>query len=140
MADGFDPAAFMAAAGGFGHAALVGARYAAHGPDWAELAMDPDPTLADADGAPAFGAMATLLDMAAGTAVWLRLGRFRPHATLDLRIDRLRSAQPGRTIIARGTCRDLAAPLAFVSGFAHDGDPGDPIARVAGTFMMTGRW
>jgi len=140
MKDGFDPAAFMAAAGSFGHAALIGARYAAHGSEWAELALDPDPALADAEGATAFGPIATLLDMAAGTAVWLRLGRFRPHATLDLRIDRLRPARPGRTIVARGTCSDLAAPLAFVGGFAHDGDPDDPIARVTGTFMMTGRW
>jgi len=140
MADEFDPAAFMAAAGGFGHAALIGARYAAHGTDWAELAMDADPRLADGDGNPAFGPIATLLDMAAGTAVWVRAGRFRPHATLDLRVDRLRPARPGRTIVARGTCRDIADPLAFVGGLAHDGDPDDPIALVAGTFMMTERW
>jgi acyl-coenzyme A thioesterase PaaI-like protein len=140
MEDAFDPAAFMQAAGRFGHAALIGARYAAHGHGWAELAMDPDACLADDDGSPAFGPIATLLDMAAGTAAWLRNGRFRPHATLDLRIDRLRAARPGRTIVARGTCRDLADPLAFVRGLAHDGDPDDPIARVAGTFMMTARW
>jgi acyl-coenzyme A thioesterase PaaI-like protein len=140
MADGFDPAAFMRAAGTFGHAALLGAHYAAHGPDWAELAMDPDPRFADADGAPAFGPIATLLDMAAGTAVWIQLGRFRPHATLDLRVDRLRPGRPGRTIVARGTCHSIADPLAFVGGLAHDGDLDDPIARLAGTFMMTGRW
>ncbi|NWM98555.1 phenylacetic acid degradation protein, partial [Escherichia coli] len=30
--------------------------------------------------------------------------------------------------------------IAFVRGQAHDGDPGDPVAHVAGTFMATERY
>ena len=68
-------------------------------------------------------------------AIWIRLGKFRPQATLDLRVDYLRPARPGRAIIGRGTCYALTRSVAFVRGFAHDGDPEAPVANVTGTFM-----
>ncbi|MDB5682943.1 MAG: hypothetical protein JWM38_486 [Sphingomonas bacterium] len=140
MGDAFDPAGFMETALRTGHSPLIGARYLGHGADWAELAMDHSPAIGDESGGVAFGPLATLLDMAAGTSVWVRLGRFSAHATLDLRIDLLRAATPGRTIVAHGQCHGLAGAAAFVRGHAHDGDPADPIALVAGTFMAIDRW
>jgi len=77
------------------------------------------------------------MDMASGLAIWIRLGAFRHQATLDLRVDYLRPAKPGETIIGRAECYGTTRSVAFVRGIAHDGDAGDPVASVTGTFMFT---
>ena len=71
-------------------------------------------------------------------SIWIAKGAFVPQATLNLRIDYLRAAMPGRTVTGRGECYRLTRSIAFVRGQAHDGDPADPVAHVAGTFMFTG--
>ncbi|KQU61689.1 phenylacetic acid degradation protein [Sphingomonas sp. Leaf339] len=125
-----------------GHGGRLGIVYHDHdgaAPEpWVELAL---PYAADQIGDPVRGVIAsgpivTLMDMATSMAVWAKRGRFAPHATLDLRIDYLRAATPGRTVIGRGDCYRLTRSVAFVRGQAHDGDPADPIAHVAGTFML----
>ncbi|MBA3838617.1 MAG: phenylacetic acid degradation protein, partial [Zymomonas sp.] len=78
-----------------------------------------------------------MMDMATSLGVWLKLGAFRAHATLDLRIDYLRPARPGNTVFGRGECYRITRAISFVRGQAHDGDPADPLAHVAGTFMFT---
>lgn len=134
---GFDPARFFAARVG-GHGAQLGIGYRAHGEDWCELtlpfreALIGDP----ARGVLASGPILTLMDMATSIGVWLKRGKFLPQATLDLRIDYLRPATPGRTVIGRGECYRVARQVAFVRGIAHDGDAQDPVAHVAGTFML----
>ncbi|WP_413060751.1 PaaI family thioesterase [Sphingomonas carotinifaciens] len=131
----------FAAAGGFGgHGGRLGMRYHAHGPDWAELALPYDPALVgDPDsGVIASGPIITIMDMATSLAVWLKRGRFVAHATLDLRVDYLRPATPGATVIGHGECYRVTHSIAFVRGQAHDGDPDDPLAHVTGTFMTTG--
>ena len=137
----FDPAQFMAYASrsGAGHGAAVCIAYHAHGEDWVELAL---PWRAELVGMPeteilASGPIVSMMDMATSLAVWMRLGAFRPQATLDLRVDYLRPAVPGRTVIGRGTCYRVTRSVAFVRGIAHDGDPDDPVANVTGTFMGT---
>ncbi len=134
----FDPARFLEHGIG-GHGGTIGCVYHAHGPDWAELALPYKPELVgDPDtGVLASGPIITMMDMATSMAAWLKLGKFRPHATLDLRIDYLRPATPGKTVIGRGECYRLTRAISFVRGQAHDGDPDDPIAHVAGTFMAT---
>ena len=77
------------------------------------------------------------MDTATRCSVWIRERRFRPHATLDLRVDYLRAAVPGRTVVGRGECLRVTRRVSFVRGTAHDGDPADPIAHVAATFMFT---
>jgi acyl-coenzyme A thioesterase PaaI-like protein len=84
----------------------------------------------------ASGAVFTLLDSAAGFSVFVRRNTLEPHATLDLRLDYLRAPVPRATIIGRGECYRLTRQIAFVRGIAHDGDPADPIANMAGTFMF----
>lgn len=137
MTAGFDPRLFFERR--LGHGGALGVEYRAHGADWAELALpygehlvgDPD------SGVIASGPVLTLMDQATSVAVWLKRGAFLPHATLDLRIDYLRAAVPGRTVVGRGECYRLTHAIAFVRGIAHDGDDADPIAHVAGTFMVT---
>ena len=137
----FDPERFMdyASRDGSGHGAAVGISYHSHGEDWVELAL---PWRAELVGMPeteilASGPIVSLMDMATSLAVWTKLGAFRPQATLDLRVDYLRPATPGRTVIGRGSCYRITRSIAFVRGIAHDGDPDDPVANVTGTFIGT---
>ena len=135
--DSFDPARFAKRLG-WGHGGRLGIAYHDHGADWVELALpfSPHQVGDPARGVLASGPIVTLMDMATSLAIWQRRGKFLPHATLDLRVDYLRAATPGCTVIGRGTCTRLARRIAFVRGEAHDGDPADPLAHVAGTFML----
>jgi uncharacterized protein (TIGR00369 family) len=132
----FDPERFMRSGAG-GHGARLGLSYHAHGLDWVELALPYDPAMVGdpETGVIASGPILSMMDMATSMAVWLKLNGFRPHATLDLRVDYLRPARPGRTVIGRGQCYRITRSISFVRGQAHDGDPEDPLAHVAGTFM-----
>ena len=132
---GFDPQRFFRA--GLGHGGALGIQYHAHGDGWAELALPYDEKLVGniGTGVIASGPIIALMDMATSLGVWLRAGAFVAHATLDLRVDYLRPATPGKTVIGRGECYRLTRSIAFVRGIAHDGDPSDPLAHVAGTFM-----
>jgi uncharacterized protein (TIGR00369 family) len=134
-----DPQALIGLITKHGHGGQLGIRHVAHGQDWCELALDYDPRFAaDAEsGILASGPIITLMDMATSLAIWVRTDRFTPQATLDLRIDYLRAAIPGRTVIGHGECYRVTRRIAFVRGYAHDGDADDPIAHVAGTFMFT---
>lgn len=135
----FDPSRFFQSFTWEHHGSTLGIVYHAHGADWCELKLPyGDHLVGDpASGVIASGPIVTLLDQATSSAVWLKRGGFLPHATLDLRIDYLRAATPGRTVFGRGECYRLTKSIAFVRGTAHDGDPDDPLAHVAGTFMVT---
>lgn len=134
---GFDPARFFSARFE-GHGTRLGIAYRAHGADWCELVLPYHPDLIGVveTGVFASGPILTLMDMATSVAVWSARDAFLPHATLDLRIDYLRPAVPGRTVVGRGECYRVARQVAFVRGQAHDGDSADPVAHVAGTFML----
>lgn len=134
----FDPQRFARKIA-VGHGGALGIRYSAHGADWVELVLPYDVRhVGDVGtGVIASGPIVTLMDQATSLAVWTKRGAFVPHATLDLRIDYLRAAAPGRTVIGRGECYRLTRAIAFVRGSAHDGDPDDPLAHVVATFMTT---
>ncbi|URW75652.1 PaaI family thioesterase [Sphingomonas donggukensis] len=136
----FDPTPFFRDRPGH-HGTTLGIGWHGQGDGWVELALPYDPAqIGDLDsGVIASGPILTLMDQATSLAVWMKRGAFLPHATLDLRIDYLRAATPGRTVIGRGECYRLTHSIAFVRGQAHDGDPDDPLAHVAGTFMVTGK-
>lgn len=123
-----------------GHAAELGLRYVDHGDDWAELAFDYKPELAiDRDsGLLASGPIISLIDSACGSSIFAKLRKMLPIATLDLRIDYVRAAPPGRAITARATCYRVSRNVAFVRCAAHDGDPDDPVAHSLATFFFTG--
>ena len=123
----------------YGHGGRVGIGYHAQGPDWVELSLPyAEELIGDTGtGVLASGPIVTMMDMATSCAVWVARGRFVPQATLDLRVDYLRAARPGATVIGRGECLRITRSIAFVRGQAHDGDPADPLAHVAGTFMVT---
>lgn len=120
-----------------GHGGRLGIGYHAHGQHWVELALPYHPDLiGDPDtGVLASGPIVTLMDMATSFAVWQKRGTFVGHATLDLRVDYLRPATLGATVIGRGECYRITRAISFVRGQAHDGDAADPLAHFAGTFM-----
>lgn len=120
------------------HNKRLGLRFVTAGDRWVELQLPYAPQLlVDPDhGIWASGPIFTLMDTAVGMASMLARGAFEPHATLDLRTDYVRSPRAEATVTARGECYRMTRQIAFVRGLAHDGDPADPIAHVAGTFMF----
>ena len=82
------------------------------------------------------GALTTMLDACSGMAVATMLTEPAPFATLDLRIDYIKPATPQQTVFADAECFKLTNNVAFTRAVAHHGDPADPIASSAGTFMM----
>jgi uncharacterized protein (TIGR00369 family) len=139
MAPDFDPVRFIAAMARNGHNGLVGMEYSAHGDDWCELALPWREELVGdtTSGIIASGPIITMMDMATSLSIWLKSGKFRPQATLDLRVDYLRPAEPGKAVVGRGECYKLTHSIAFIRGEAHDGDPARPLAHVAGTYIFT---
>ncbi len=132
----FDPARFFELARSVGHGRALGMEYGASGDNWTELRL---PWREELVGVPergilASGAIVSLIDTASGTAVWSTLGKFIPLATIDLRIDYLRPAFRGESVVARCECTKLTRRIAFTRGTAFVGDK--PIAYSSGTFMI----
>lgn len=135
---GFDARKFFKLARTVGHGRALGLDFRDSGDNWAELAL---PWREELVGVPetgvlASGAIVSLIDTASGTAVWVTLDRFLPILTVDLRLDYLRPAAKGETIIARSRCVKVTRHIAFVRGVAHGGDEQRPIALSAATFML----
>ncbi len=82
------------------------------------------------------GVVTTLLDHVCGMAVWVKMDRFVSIATLDLRIDYMRAAEPGLALFARARCYKLTRSVAFVRAWAYDADPDHPVAAAQSAFML----
>lgn len=134
----FDPARIGSLINRHGHNGFIGMEYRTHGENWVELAMPWRTDLVgDAEtGVLASGPIISLLDIATSMSVWVLRKAFRPQVTLDLRVDYVRAATPGKTVIAWAECYRLKRSMAFVRGFAHDGDSTDPVAHAAGIFIQ----
>lgn len=78
----------------------------------------------------------TLMDTVAGLAAIASVPDGTPVATLDLRIDYLKPATPGLSVFGVAECYRVTRSVAFIRGIAHHGDPLDPIANVAASFML----
>jgi len=74
---------------------------------------------------------------ACGFSIFMKLPEIKPMATLDLRMDYLKPATPGRAILGGAVCYKLTSELAFVRGAAYHETPDDPIAMAVGIYMFT---
>jgi uncharacterized protein (TIGR00369 family) len=82
------------------------------------------------------GAVTTLIDATCGISVFMKMGRLARIATLDLRIDYLHPASPGKELLAHAECYKLTRAVAFVRALAHHGDKSNPVASAQGTFII----
>lgn len=83
------------------------------------------------------GVITALMDATCGASVFVKTRRPVPVATLDLRIDYLRPAEPPRDVVCRAECYHVTNNVAFVRAVTfHDGEPDRPIASAAGTFIL----
>lgn len=138
MTKGFDPKRFFEVARTIGHGRALGLEFRDSGDNWAELAL---PWREELVGVPetgvlASGAIVSLIDTASGTSVWVTLDKFLPILTVDLRLDYLRPAAKGETIVARCESVKVTRKIAFVRGLAHGEDDRRPIALSTATFMI----
>jgi uncharacterized protein (TIGR00369 family) len=120
------------------HAAHIGIRVVETGPSFAVLRL---PYREELIGDPVRkvvfgGAITTLVDHCAGLAVACAMDVMCAIATIDLRIDYLRAAEPGRDLYARAECYQRTRNVAFVRAIAWERDPKDPFASCLATFML----
>ncbi|BDM21836.1 MULTISPECIES: PaaI family thioesterase [Pseudomonas] len=85
------------------------------------------------------GALTTLMDTTCGMATLCVLPRFEVCPTLDLRIDYMHAAAPGKPIYGQAQCYRVTRDVIFTRGTAYQDDPDQPICHVVGTFMRLGQ-
>jgi uncharacterized protein (TIGR00369 family) len=144
----FDPLAAIGArmAQGTPQAAALNFRLVSADRSGAAMAVPWRPELVGdpATGVMAGGVITTLLDHVCGLsvscAVIAKDGAAMEFgmATLDLRIDYMRPAEPRREVIALARCYKLTRSIAFVRASAFEDDEANPIATAQAAFAFTG--
>lgn len=82
------------------------------------------------------GAVSILLDSACGLAVYMHPDNAGDTATIDLRIDYMRPAAPGKPVIARAVVYHATRTVAFLRATAWVDDPDKPVAMASGAFVF----
>ncbi len=82
------------------------------------------------------GAISAVMDTCCGAAVMSHPDVNGMTATIDLRIEYMRSAKPGDKIVTRAECYHITRSVAFVRAIAEDSDTDTPVATATGTFMV----
>ncbi|SEK90167.1 uncharacterized domain 1-containing protein [Atopomonas hussainii] len=85
------------------------------------------------------GAITTLMDTTCGISTVCVLPEFEICPTLDLRIDYMHPAEPGKAIYGFAECYRVTPNVIFTRGVAYQDDRANPIAHVVGAFMRMGK-
>lgn len=101
-----------------------------------KVAYDPKLVGDPKTGVLAGGVVTALLDHCCGSAVHVAMKQVMVIATLDLRIDYMRAAEPGKAVYAKATCFKVTKNVAFVRAFAYEDSPDDPVAAAQAAFML----
>ncbi len=81
------------------------------------------------------GVITAMIDQAFGASVFKKIRRREAIATVELRIDYMRPAQPHKDIFCRAECYRVTRQIAFTRGDIFQDDPDRPLAHSVGTFM-----
>jgi len=95
-----------------------------------ELIGDPE------TGVIAGGVITTFLDQLCGMAAVLAMRDPAMVATIDIRIDYMRAATPGKDVLAEAHCYKIGKNVAFVRAVAFEASADNPIAHATSTFMI----
>ena len=120
------------------HARVLGLRVLETGPGFSVCVLPyRDEIIGDPARRVVFGgAITTLLDHASGLAVACAVEELGAIATIDLRVDYLRAAEPGVDLHARSECYHVTRNVAFIRAVAYERTVDEPFAGCLGTFML----
>lgn len=120
------------------HGKVLGLKLVRFGDGTATISLPYDPKLVGdpETGVMHGGAISAVMDTCCGAAVMCHPDVLGVTATIDLRLDYLRSAKPGDTITATAECFHVTRSVAFVRAVAEDSDTKTPVATATGTFMV----
>ena len=83
------------------------------------------------------GLITTMMDATGGLAVLAKVPTGTSIATLDLRLDYLRSAERGSDLIGEAECFKVTRNIAFTRGTAYEKkNAQDPVANFIATYMI----
>ena len=82
------------------------------------------------------GAVTSLMDTCCGLAVLSHPAVNTSMATLNLKVDYMRPANPGQQVSAEAECYYVTRTVAFVRVIAFDEDKNRPVATAHATFTL----
>lgn len=120
------------------HASAIGMKLDEIGDGWATMSL---PYREELVGIPESGvihsgAITAVVDTCCGAAVMSHHSAPGGTATIDLRMDYMRPATPGQTIVARAECYHITKSVAFVRAVATDDDTHRPVATATAAFSV----